>query len=100
MWNLIPKKRVPPTQLIRYCCNILKENAGIGYLNITGVRWAESTRRRNTWKALNISGSNVVSKAKELDIQDSGTSEKRQKNQLVFDVAEYGGGVRNPHEPY
>ena len=20
MWNLIPKKRMPPTQLIRYCC--------------------------------------------------------------------------------
>lgn len=25
MWNLIPKKKMPPTRLVRYCCNKLKE---------------------------------------------------------------------------
>lgn len=28
MWNLIPKKQIPPTQLIRYCCAVLKESGG------------------------------------------------------------------------
>lgn len=25
MWNLIPKKRMPPTRIVRYCCKYLKE---------------------------------------------------------------------------
>lgn len=45
MWNLIPKKRIPPTRLMRYCCN-MKESAGHGRLVVTGVRWSESTRRK------------------------------------------------------
>ena len=48
MWNLIPKKSMPPTRLARYCCQYLKENGGEGRLKITGVRWAESVRRRKS----------------------------------------------------
>lgn len=47
MWNLILKKLMPPTRLVRYCCDNLKESAGTGKLVITGVRWAESTNRKN-----------------------------------------------------
>lgn len=47
MWNLIPKKLMPPTRLVRYCCERLKEHGGTGRLKITGVRWAESTSRKN-----------------------------------------------------
>lgn len=46
MWNLIPKKRMPPTQVMRYCCKDLKEDGGNGRMTITGVRWAESSNRR------------------------------------------------------
>lgn len=46
MWNLIPKKRMMPTQLARYCCEYLKEDAGDGFKTITGVRWAESVNRK------------------------------------------------------
>lgn len=46
MWNLIPKHGMPPTQIQRYCCVALKESAGIGRVTVTGVRWAESTRRK------------------------------------------------------
>lgn len=46
MWNLIPKKLMPPTRLARYCCQHLKETGGIDRFVITGVRWAESTARR------------------------------------------------------
>lgn len=47
MWNLIPKKKMPPTRLARYCCESLKEGAGSGRYILTGVRWAESSRRAN-----------------------------------------------------
>ena len=45
MWNLIPKKLMPPTRMARYCCEHLKEKSGVGRVTVTGVRWAESTNR-------------------------------------------------------
>ena len=48
MWNLIPKKKMPPTRIARYCCAQLKETGGKGRLKITGVRWAESARRKRS----------------------------------------------------
>lgn len=54
MWNLIPKKRMPPTRLARYCCTALKEQQGIGRFVITGVRWEESVRRRATRSGLEL----------------------------------------------
>lgn len=47
MWSLIPQKMMPPTRLVRYCCAVLKENTGRDRFIATGVRWAESTRRKN-----------------------------------------------------
>ena len=38
MWNLIPKKKIPPTRLVRYCCKFLKESGGEGRFTVTGVR--------------------------------------------------------------
>ena len=46
MWNLIPRKLIPPTRLVRYCCAELKEGGGKGRFIATGVRWAESAARR------------------------------------------------------
>ena len=46
MWDLIPQKLMPPTRLVRYCCEVLKENAGRDRWIITGVRWAESASRK------------------------------------------------------
>ena len=60
MWNLIPKKLIPPTRIVRYCCQVLKESAGVGHLTITGVRWAESNRRRKSWRALSLTGNGDV----------------------------------------
>lgn len=47
MWQLIVKKKMPPTRLARYCCEELKERGGKGRMKVTGVRWAESSRRRD-----------------------------------------------------
>jgi phosphoadenosine phosphosulfate reductase len=45
MWKLIVKKRMPPTRLVRYCCEYFKEGGGVDRTILTGVRWAESFRR-------------------------------------------------------
>ncbi len=45
MWSLILKKGFPPTRVVRYCCEVLKEGGGKGFYTITGVRWAESAKR-------------------------------------------------------
>lgn len=46
MWKLIVEKRMPPTRIVRYCCEELKERGGRYRKKITGVRWAESNRRK------------------------------------------------------
>ena len=45
MWELIVKKRMPPTRMVRYCCEILKERGGGDRRVLTGVRRAESVKR-------------------------------------------------------
>lgn len=45
MWDLIVKKGFPPTRMIRYCCEILKETSGKNRHIATGVRWGESVKR-------------------------------------------------------
>ena len=52
MWELIPKKKMPPTRQVRYCCEVLKEGGGEGRFVVTGVRWAESGRRKNSRQAV------------------------------------------------
>ena len=47
MWNLIEKKKCPPTRVMRYCCEALKETATPNRFIATGVRRAESVRRAN-----------------------------------------------------
>lgn len=48
MWTLIPQKLLPPNRKKRYCCSVLKEQSGENRMITTGVRWAESTQRKNT----------------------------------------------------
>lgn len=48
MWNLIPQKLMPPRRDVRYCCSVLKERGGNGRFITTGVRWDESSKRKNT----------------------------------------------------
>lgn len=46
MWSLIRNEKMPPTRIMRYCCERLKETNNDGRMTVTGVRWAESARRR------------------------------------------------------
>lgn len=45
MWNLIPRKQMPPTRIARYCCAWFKETNGKDRITVTGVRWDESANR-------------------------------------------------------
>lgn len=54
MWNLIPKKLMPPTRTVRYCCQSLKESFGVGRIVVTGVRRAESSNRKNNQSLVRI----------------------------------------------
>lgn len=56
MWNLIPKKGLPPTRIARYCCQYLKETGGEGRMTLTGVRWAESRNRQANQGRVTIYG--------------------------------------------
>lgn len=64
MWNLIPKKLMPPTRLVRYCCEVLKESGGVGRMTVTGVRWAESNNRAANQGLVTIKDKSVVNKLK------------------------------------
>lgn len=46
MWSLIPQTRIAPTRTTRYCCSVLKEQNCTDRYIVTGVRWAESARRK------------------------------------------------------
>ena len=54
MWELILKNKYPPTRLMRYCCVELKERGGKGRIVVTGVRWAESNRRKHNRGSLEL----------------------------------------------
>lgn len=45
IWRGIAKKGMPRRNA-RWCCEWIKEGGGVGRLVITGIRWAESSRRR------------------------------------------------------
>lgn len=59
MWNLIPKKLIPPTRLVRYCCAILKEGGAKGRFIATGVRWDESVKRKKSRGLIEVQNKDV-----------------------------------------
>lgn len=73
MWNLIPQKRMPPTRIVRYCCEVLKEGGGEGRFVVTGVRWAESARRKNSRAGLEVATNNKAKRI--LDDPDNPSNE-------------------------
>lgn len=81
MWNLIPRKKMPPTRLARYCCQELKESAGDGRLTVTGTRWAESVNRKNNQGMVTI----YKPRKKEREmIEQSGTFKETDRGGFVL----------------
>ena len=89
MWNLIPRKLIPPTRVVRYCCAELKEGGGKGRFIATGVRWAESTARRKNWGGWEVLHSN---RQKSLILANDNEEDRR-----LFEVCQMKGQrVVNP----
>lgn len=84
MWNLIVKKLMPPTRLVRYCCSKLKERGGKHRVILTGVRWAESAKRLERAGTVNIIGK---SKTTQKLAEDLGTGNRinRQGGMILDD---------------
>ena len=83
MWQLIVKKKMPPTRLARYCCEVLKERGGKGRVKITGVRWAESANRKENAGLVKVIG-------KEKTMQ-----KLAQESELNYKTTKQGGLVMN-----
>lgn len=83
MWQLIPKKHTPPTRLIRYCCEELKEKGGEGRMKVTGVRWAESRNRLKNQGRITIIG------------RPKSIQKFAEENDINFRLTDKGGVVLN-----
>lgn len=83
MWNLIPKKGMPPTRLVRYCCSVFKEKGGKGRMKITGVRMSESVNRQKNGGMVKIIG-------KEKTMQ-----KYAEENSVAYEQSEKGGIILN-----
>lgn len=51
---MLKKGKIPPTRMRRWCCEIYKERGGRGTITSTGVRAAESKRRKGLWRELTV----------------------------------------------
>lgn len=65
MRELIIRKCTPPTRIMRYCCEKLKEVHGTGRITVTGVRWAESANRKKNQGAVTFLNGGVKKVAEE-----------------------------------
>jgi phosphoadenosine phosphosulfate reductase len=82
MYRLISEHTIPPTRMARYCCDELKESKGTGRLVITGVRWAESNRRRGLHGVVDVrtSSKKLISEA----LGNNPAAKLNNRNSLVF----------------
>lgn len=81
MWSLIVKHGVPPSRWRRYCCGELKENNGAGQVVVTGVRWAESQKRRENHGVAVVRG------------KPKHTKKKADELEADYRVGKYGDSV-------
>lgn len=91
MWKLIPEKKIPPTRRVRYCCQILKETGCNNRYIATGVRWAESTKRkeRTQFEKIGKTKKDKVNFSDEVMLMNDNDEKRRmtelcmQKNKMV-----------------
>lgn len=83
MFKLIEVKMIPPTRTIRYCCQVLKERGGQGKVTVTGVRWAESAKRKESAGLVKIIG------------KPKATQRAAEENQLDYRINKMDGLILN-----
>ena len=80
IWQLVKKKRMLPTRLVRYCCSTLKERGGENRFVVTGVRRAESNNRSNE----PLASSRGRTKKERIIIQNDNTENRRSVESCVL----------------
>lgn len=96
MWNLIPKKTMPPTRAVRYCCDVLKEGGGIGRFVVTGVRWAESSRRKNSRQVVEFDRYGSQSKKAKENREIFLMSDNGERRRMIENCTVKGKHILNP----
>ena len=96
MWRLIEKKKTPPTRLSRYCCAELKENGGIGRFVITGVRWAESAKRKNNRQVVEFDRYGSQSKKAKENREIFMMNDNEDKRRMIENCIIKGKHILNP----
>ena len=102
MWNLIPKKLMPPTRIVRYCCQYLKEQSTPNRLACLGVRAAESSKRQGR-DTFGIRGGNYrqatffsLDHAEEVHRESQEIQDSTWDCTLIKLMKEHGSTVVNP----
>lgn len=70
-YELIKKKKMLPLRQARYCCEVLKEQSGVGSCVLIGIRKAESSRR---------------AKRKEVELTNKSKKKSQLMKQDAFDI--------------
>lgn len=88
MFNLIPRKKYPPTRFKRYCCEYLKESGGKGRMKVTGVRWAESKNRTDNSGLVKVIGKpkTMLKKAERSEMIENVDYRRTEKKGLVLNL--------------
>ena len=87
MWSLIPERKMPPTRVVRYCCEELKESNGAGRITVTGVRWAESNNRKANQGVITVPKAGKLFRKNLEDLGTNFTKTKRGGVVLNYDDA-------------
>lgn len=96
MWKLIEQKGMPPTRIARYCCSELKEGGGKGRFVVTGVRWAESVRRKSTRKLLEFDAYGSQSKKAIENREIFLNSDNDERRKMIENCQIKGKHILNP----
>ena len=96
MWQLIERKLMPPTRIVRYCCAELKEEGGKGRFVVTGVRWEESTKRKNTRKTIEFDSYGSQSKKAKEKREIFLNSDNDEKRKMIENCQIKGKHILNP----
>lgn len=95
MFQLIEEKGIP-TRLKRFCCAELKERGGQGRFVVTGVRWAESAKRKNNRSLIEFDVYGSQSKEAKENREIFLNSDNDEKRQMIENCQVKGKHVHNP----
>ena len=95
MYKLIIGKHILPTRVIRYCCSEFKEFAGRGSVTATGIRRAESARRKKR-NAVEMNGGSYDINGENLVELDENTFFSAERKETVHCVGNKDKVIINP----